>query len=445
VPAGATLERAAEQEKVLTQRLTAATRERLQRARDLMNQQQADAALTTLRLALTAVQADDQVPETVRNALSREIQVAIQSGIRREEEMQLREAEVQRLAQAAAQRARMLEDQATNQETTLTLMIEFGALMAQGHYNVLFNGGYGDIAASTAPFYEAQTLAQQARATDPRATAPRAGVVVSKFEMFLAQSLAFEELKEYRAMMTMQDVERASVPFPDTITIEYPPADFFRRISERRIKRYESSDLMARDPKTTAILQALDKPLSMPFGNETPLEDVIKYIRTATQSPQLPDGIPIYVDPVGLQEAEKTMSSPITLNLEGVTLKKSLKLMLKQLTLAYTVKDGLMTITAELSKDQPTEIRVYPVADLAIIPFSLMGGGGMGGRGMGMGGGMGGMGGGMGGMGGGMGGMGGGMGGGMMGGMGGMMSMPLGPPQQSNDDAAKAFMEKKSN
>src|SRR4029077_9527700 len=144
---------------------------------------------------------------------------------------------------------------------------------------------------------------------------------------------------------------------------------------------------------------------------------------------------------VGLQEAEKTMQSPVTLDLEGVPLKNTLRLMLKQLGLTYTVKDGLMTITSETSEDQPTEIRVYPVADLAIIPLSLMGagGGGMGGRGGMMGGGMGGMGGGMGGMGGGMGGMGGGMGG-----MGGGMGMMSVPPDDPNAPAS-GYLEKKSN
>ena len=66
--------------------------------------------------------------------------------------------------------------------------------------------------------------------------------------------------------------------------------------------------------------------------------------------------------------------------------------MLKQLGLTYTVKDGLLTITSSSSEDQPTEIRVYQVADLAIIPLSLMGGGGGGGMGGGMGGGGGGIG-----------------------------------------------------
>jgi hypothetical protein len=117
--------------------------------------------------------------------------------------------------------------------------------------------------------------------------------------------------------------------------------------------------------------------------------------------------------------------------------------MLKQLGLAYTVKDGFLMITSEDSEDQQTEIRVYPVADLAIIPLSLMmgGGGGMGGGmgGMGMMGG-GGMGGGMGGMGGGMGGM----GGGMMGGGMGMMSIPTVDPQVPGE-TDDAYAQKKSN
>ena len=176
-------------------------------------------------------------------------------------------------------------------------------------------------------------------------------------------------------MLSLQDIDRASIPFPDTTTIEYPDAERWRVLSERRIKRYgKAVDLLDRDPKTKSILAKLDEPISMSFANETPLEDVLKYIKSATQGPN-DTGIPIYVDPVGLNEAEKTMTSPVTLDLEGVPLKTTLRLLLKQLGLTYTVKDGLLTITSESSEDQPTEIRVYPVADLAIIPLSLMGGG----------------------------------------------------------------------
>src|SRR5260370_38072621 len=97
----------------------------------------------------------------------------------------------------------------------------------------------------------------------------------------------------------------------------------------------------------------------MSLYNATPLEDLLKDIKSATQGPN-DSGIPIYVDPVGLQEAEKTMTSPVTLDLEGVPLKATLRLLLKQLGLTYTVKDGLLTITSESSSAQPTEIRVSP-------------------------------------------------------------------------------------
>jgi hypothetical protein len=441
----ASLERASEMEKVQIQRLTSSTRERLQRARDLMNAEQADEAMTALRLALAEVQADDQVPASVRESLSREVRTAIQTTARRADELEARRLERLRLQSMATQRARTLSESQANQETVDAMMVQFDALMAQGIYNVLYNGGSGDIAASTAPFYDARLLAQQARAIEQQALAPRLGIMVAQNVGFLAQSLMFEELKEYRFMMTMQDVERAAVPFPDTITIEYPNADFFRQITEKRIKRYESVDLVNRDPKTLAILAKLNETTSMPFQNETPFSEVIKYIQTVTDTPQLPGGIPIYISPQGLVDAEKTMDSTVQINLEGVPLKTSLRLLLRQLGLTYTVKDGMMSIDSETSVDQPTEIRVYPVADLAIIPLSLLGGGGGGGMG-GMGGGMGGMGGGMGGMGGGMGGMGGGMGG-MGGGMGGMGGMGGGMRSVPVEDPARRapFLEKKSN
>jgi hypothetical protein len=110
-----------------------------------------------------------------------------------------------------------------------------------------------------------------------------------------------------------------------------------------------------RDAASKAILKKLEAPISMSFPNETPLEDVLKYIKSATQGPA-DAGLPIYVDPVGLNEAEKTMTSPVVLDLEGVPLRITLRLLLKQLGLTYDVKDGLVTITSERSEDRPIPI-----------------------------------------------------------------------------------------
>ncbi len=100
------------------------------------------------------------------------------------------------------------------------------------------------------------------------------------------------------------------------------------------------------------IWEALDQPVPMRFPNETPLEDVLKYIRTATRGPDR-KSIPIYVDPVGLQEAEKSMTSTVVIDLEGVALKTSLRLCLKQLGLAYNIRDGVLLITSEESAVTP--------------------------------------------------------------------------------------------
>jgi hypothetical protein len=399
----ATIEGAARVESVLRQQLTDDINQRLKQARDLVNAGQPEAALSALRLAQTVARSAPDVDQATRTSLDRRIQAQILSAIRDEERIVGERAERLRRTAVAEQQARALDLLARNQQTVDAMMNQFDALMVQGFYNVLYNYGTGDILGATAPFYDARLLAQQARALVPNDPTPVAGMFVSQTTGFLAQDLAFESLKEFRYMMTLLDVDRAAVPFPDNQIIEYPPADRWRALSERRIQRYgKAVDLLDRDPKTKSILAKLDEPISMNFANETPLEDVLKYIKSATQGPN-DSGIPIYVDPVGLQEAEKTMTSPVTLDLEGVPLKTTLRLLLKQLGLTYTVKDGLLTITSESSEDQPTEIRIYPVADLSIIPLSLIGGGG------GFGGGLGG-----GGLGGGLGG--GGLGGGGLGG-----------------------------
>ena len=84
----------------------------------------------------------------------------------------------------------------------------------------------------------------------------------------------------------------------------------------------------------------------MRFPDETPLDDVLKYIQQATATPTHA-GIPIFVDPNGLLEAERTPSSTVQVDLEDVALKSTLRICLKQLGLGYDVKGGYLRITSE--------------------------------------------------------------------------------------------------
>jgi RNA polymerase sigma factor (sigma-70 family) len=116
-----------------------------------------------------------------------------------------------------------------------------------------------------------------------------------------------------------------------------------RRIDIARMAESLSSEEQSAADK--AVLKKLDEPIGLRFAEPTPLEDLLKFIKSASQGPT-DSGIPIYVDPQGLNEANATLTSTVTIDLEGVPLKATLRLALKQLGLAYCVKDGVLMISS---------------------------------------------------------------------------------------------------
>ncbi len=434
-PSEATLEGAADLERARQQQMTSDVSNRMLDARTALKLGDTAQAKDILRLTRSVINAEQSLSTSAKRALLNQVDTQYLSTINQEERIDDERADRLRREAGEVQRNRSLNALQARHATVDSIMRQFDNLMLEGRFRVLSLGGTGNIALTTLPFVEAREMARQARGLEPNAMAPRVGMYVAASTGYLTQSLAYEELKENRFMATLQDVERAAVPFPDTITYEYPPitAELLRRW-ERRSERFgRPVSLVTRDEPTRKVYQKLEEPITIQYPSETPLDEVLKYIKSATSEANYA-GIQYYLDPVGLQEADRTETSPVKIDLENIPLKTALKLILDQVGLVYTVKDGILKIDNKDSENLATEIRVYPVADLAMIPLSLMGGGGgggMGGGGMG-GGGMGG--GGMGG--GGMGG--GGMGGGGMGGMGGMMSMPV-------QDPASSYAEKKSN
>ncbi len=61
--------------------------------------------------------------------------------------------------------------------------------------------------------------------------------------------------------------------------------------------------------RTKAIRARLDEAIDMPFPNETPLEEVLAYIKKATKKGPNDPGVPIYIDPDGFQEVGSTLTS----------------------------------------------------------------------------------------------------------------------------------------
>jgi hypothetical protein len=118
--------------------------------------------------------------------------------------------------------------------------------------------------------------------------------------------------------------------------------------------------------KNAWITRKLERPISMFFAQETPLEEVLKYIAAAVQDPG-ETVLPISVDPIGLQEADQTPQSKVVIDLEGVPLKTSLRLLLVQLGLVYHVHEGVLTITNDVADDQPIQVDSYLVTGHCLL------------------------------------------------------------------------------
>jgi hypothetical protein len=126
--------------------------------------------------------------------------------------------------------------------------------------------------------------------------------------------------------------------------------------------------------KNRVIMKKLDQPIPMHFPDEVPVEDVLTYIHSATADDNFL-GIPIYVDPVGLQNAEKTLASTVrNLDFDAIPVKDGLGLCLKQLDLGFSVRQGFVMISDEYSATIPVyedPVQVVGHSLLALIAAAV--------------------------------------------------------------------------
>ena len=99
-----------------------------------------------------------------------------------------------------------------------------------------------------------------------------------------------------------------------------------------------------------------------------PLEDLIKYLQSSTTSPRLPARpADLHVEPYSLAEAEKTIAEPgRQFQLDGVPLSATLPQMLRQIDLTYYIRDGLLVVTSEDSKNPHPKTRFEPSSFMQI-------------------------------------------------------------------------------
>jgi hypothetical protein len=364
--------------------------------------------LKNLKRLLTSINSSTDIDANDRESNRLRIQQKIDELTTLQQKVELqRITALERQAQLEAQR--LTADQLVLRDERLTSLIEkVRALMNEGN------------AGNEQAFEQAELVARTTIEVAPYNGVSWQSIFVTEAANQLDRIMRLRLLRSDKFLEALYLVEKAHVPFPDEPPLLYPPPEVWQALTQRR-KKWASVDLTKYSPKEEKLREALNQPTDVNFTDQS-LKDCIEYLAKAR-------GIDIVIDQNAIDEGGNSADlneENITLQLNGVTLRSILKLLLNGKDLTWLIEDEVMKITTtEAAEDEGSiKPRVYPVGDLVIPPMMLQssGGGGFGGGmggigggmgGGGMGGGMGGMGGGMGGMGGGMGGMGGGMGGGM--------------------------------
>jgi hypothetical protein len=107
------------------------------------------------------------------------------------------------------------------------------------------------------------------------------------------------------------------------------------------------------------IMRALDEETKFEF-NELPLQDVIAYLKDR-------HSIEIQLDTRSLENASIGVESPVTRQLDHVSLRAALQLTLGAMDLTYLIKDEVLLITTPEIASRETMVRIYPVADLITL------------------------------------------------------------------------------
>jgi hypothetical protein len=381
---GALLDTIQQQRQLITQQIRAEVDHTLRDARAHMAENPQGMELE-LKVELERVMQAPELSSETRSQLHSRLEASLHEAARRGATKDILDRQRMEAEAAAVDQRRIVDALDRKEQRIEQLMDRFDSLMDEGRYMAADEIGEMEVARIAPDLPVGRSAALTAHMTGARQS-----------------DLALRLARQKAVIDTLGTVEVSLMPFPDDQPVVYPPADVWEELSKRR-EKFASTDLKTVTPIEQKIRNALENDLTKMEFTETPLQDAVDFLKDY-------HGIEIQLDSKALEDVGVGSDTPVTRNVNGISLKSGLRLLLRDMDLTYMIKDEVLLITTKDKAEGPDGMvtKAYPVADL-VIPVQSMGGRGMMGGGM-----MGGMGGGM------MGGMGGGMGGGMMGGMGGM-------------------------
>ncbi|MBL8798390.1 MAG: VWA domain-containing protein, partial [Planctomycetia bacterium] len=184
---------------------------------------------------------------------------------------------------------------------------------------------------------------------------------------------------EERYLLTMLQVDKSHIPFPDEPPVGFPPAAIWRELTKRRkLAGYDSVGLgenQADRNKANQIHEKLSKPVNLEKGIDanTALKDALDFLADRYDLTIIIDSKAF--EAIGVAKVEE---QPVTLpRMVGVSMATVLRLLLAQVkgdvyTGTYLIRRDFIEVTTTYNAAAEKVVRAYPVADLVIpIPNSV--------------------------------------------------------------------------
>jgi len=223
---------------------------------------------------------------------------------------------------------------------------QIAELMKQ--YNTLFKEG---------KYKEAEMYASRAKELDPDDPVAGAAIYTARIQ---ANLLTSKGAKERREAMFVDSLNYAEDPGPSVDSynpLHIDPATY--QLSKNRKPINLGGLSSTKNEKEQAIYRRLEGPISSLDYKDTPLKQILDDLQVTT-------GMNIVPDEPALNEAGISLERPVTMKLEGVSLKSALNLLLRQARLTYVVGDEVLKVTTEDQARGRMILKVYPVPDLVI-------------------------------------------------------------------------------
>ncbi len=204
-------------------------------------------------------------------------------------------------------------------------------------------------------FAEAEVLAKQAQVLDPENPVTVTMAFKAKIARRSAANMEIRDGVDESSWTALNKVEESMINPVAGDSIAFPKN--WKELSERRSK-YGSADNRIKTEQEKQIERSLQRPISLHFDN-VPIREVLAHVATTT-------GINIVVDDLGLEEEGVMSDTPVTIHVDGISLKSAMNLMLNGRHLAYLIEDEVLKVTSEIRAQGKLEVRTYPVADLVV-------------------------------------------------------------------------------